>query len=205
MAAMLLLLAGVGAVAAQPRFSNVFQSHMVLQRDEPLALSGLQASGSPGAVERLRVCLGDLCTHTECAPDGSWRASLAAQEGTSKPRTLWVMRERDGQGSLLDDIVIGDVYMFSGQSNIDIPEAYGHQVDPLRSDPTQNGAAAQAKEEALAEQLGSAGLLRMRIVDVWPDSAPQWNATEGQPELTETRDCPLCASPFALFLRNTCV
>lgn len=60
------------------------------------------------------------------------------------------------------------------------------QVDPLRSDPTQNGVAAQAKEEALAEKLGATGLLRMRVVDVWPDSNPQWNATEGQPDLTAT-------------------
>lgn len=90
---------------------------------------------------------------------------------------MWVIRERDGQGSLLQDVVVGDVYIFSGQSNIDIPEAYGHQVDPQRRDPSQNGAAAQAKEEAQAEQLGEAGLLRMRIVDVWPDSDPQWNVS----------------------------
>jgi hypothetical protein len=41
----------------------------------------------------------------------------------------------------LTDICIGDVYLFSGQSNIDVPEAYGHQFDP----------AAQAKEEAFAD------------------------------------------------------
>ena len=38
----------------------------------------------------------------------------------------------------------------------------------------------------------------MRIVDVFDDADPHWNATEGQKELTATPDCPRCPPPFAL-------
>ena len=85
------------------------------------------------------------------AGDGTWRVgTIEPQRASVTPRDLWVIRERDGQGTLLQDIVFGDVFIFSGQSNIDIPEAYGHQVAPLRADPSQSGETAQLAEEQLA-------------------------------------------------------
>jgi hypothetical protein len=195
-AAALLICGAATAVADEPRFSNVFQSHMVLQRDQPLGVWGVSA----GANETLRVCFGSrgsagsLCRRTASSAGGLFRAEFPPQTASAAPRELWVIRERDGQGSLLEDIVVGDVFLFTGQSNIDIPEAYGHQVAPLRQDPRQSGAAAQAAEEARAEMLGKTGLLRLRIVDV-PDS---FNATEGQPELPAMPACGLCPPPFAI-------
>jgi sialate O-acetylesterase len=191
----LLLLFGAPCHGDAPRFGNQFQSHMVLQRDAPLSLWGFDA----GVNETLRVCLGARCVHTQCAGDGTWRVgTIEPQRASVTPRDLWVIRERDGQGTLLEDIVFGDVFIFSGQSNIDIPEAYGHQVAPLRADPSQSGEAAQLAEEQLAETLGASGMLRMRIVDVFDDASPRWNATEGQPELTATPDCARCPPPFAI-------
>ena len=52
------------------------------------------------------------------------------------------------------DVVLGDLILFSGQSNIDIPESYGHQFN----------ASAQSVEEQLADALGAAGLVRFAIV-----------------------------------------
>jgi hypothetical protein len=116
------------------------------------------------------------------------------QSASNSPQSLWIIRERDGQGTLLEDVVVGDVFLFSGQSNVDIPEAYGHQVAPLRDDPTQNGPAAQQSEEGLAEALGKTGLLRMRIVNV-PNA---FNASELQLELPVMPGCNLCPPPFAI-------
>lgn len=191
-----LICSAATAVADEPRFSNVFQSHMVLQRDQPLGVWGVSA----GANETLRICFGSqggagsLCRHTASSAGGLFRTEFPPQTGSAAPRELWVIRERDGQGSLLEDIVVGDVFLFTGQSNIDIPEAYGHQVAPLRQDPRQSGATAQGAEEARADRLGKSGLLRLRIVDV-PDS---FNATEGQLELPAMPACDLCPPPFAI-------
>eukprot|EP01048_Picozoa_sp_COSAG05_P039415 COSAG05_NODE_19577_length_290_cov_1.089005_1_plen_74_part_01 len=53
---------------------------------------------------------------------------------------------------VLVDIAVGDLFLFSGQSNIDIPESYGHQFN----------ATAQAEEEAWADAHGAA--MRLLII-----------------------------------------
>ena len=197
MARALLLLSAAAAATAggAPRFANPFQSHMVLQRGAPLELWGF--GGSSAAGESLRVCFGSACTRAAVGADvnGTWRATLPKQAATLVPRSLWVIRESDGQGTLLEDVVVGDVFVFAGQSNVDIPEAYGHQDAPLRAQPAQSGGAAQREEEARAVALGAAGLLRIRIVDV-PNAFA--NASLKQAELPAMADCDACPPPFAI-------
>jgi hypothetical protein len=77
----------------------------------------------------------------------------------------------------LHDVVVGDVFLVSGQSNIDIPQTYGHQIYTPRTLPgcqPQNDSnrgcssfntTAQMSSEAFADELGrSQGLLRLMIV-----------------------------------------
>lgn len=147
-------------VPGQPRFSNVFQSHMVLQRGQPIDVWGfggqvgdsLQVTlyaGIEGSVSWAQAIVGD---------GGEWRTVLEEQPSTliGKPLSLCLSHQKEGAAPIqnLTDVVLGDVYLYTGQSNVDLPVTYVHQFTP----------AGQEKEEQLAEQIGRTGLLRIMIV-----------------------------------------
>ena len=139
MTATLLLLAALllsAASSSSPapsvglRFSNVFQSRMVLQRDRAIEVWGFGASPSAST---LSVHLGEDVSAPVFWPvnsDGSWKAVLPAIHGFGCNGTELVLKSGGNLVQTLSDICIGDVYLFSGQSNIDVPEAYAHQSDP---------------------------------------------------------------------------
>jgi sialate O-acetylesterase len=182
--------AGTSATGAAPRFSNVFASRMVLQRDEAIEIWGFGSSSSSfSAATRLVVTLGNASAAATAATDGSiWHATLPAMPATTACASSGgeglQLQLKQGQHILqtLHDICVGDLYLFSGQSNIDIPEAYGHQFDP----------AAQSAEEQFAEEHGAA--LRIMIV---PNQVHGLNYTSSPArELADVPDCQLCAPPF---------
>jgi len=90
---------------------HVFGSHMVLQRDQAIPVWGWADAG-----EEVAVKLGDLPVATATADaTGAWRVDLPAQPAGG-PLTLTVT----GANTLtLDDILIGDVWLCSGQSNME--------------------------------------------------------------------------------------
>ena len=119
------------------RFSNVFASHMVLQRGQPIELWGFGASPS---ASNLSVHMGSAATdvYWPVGADGSWKAELPAMHGFGCNGTQLVLKSEGKLVQALSDICIGDVYLFSGQSNIDLAESYANQFD----------AEAQVKEES---------------------------------------------------------
>jgi sialate O-acetylesterase len=81
--------------------SNSFQSHMVLQRDKPVSIwgfSGKSATATAGA-------------------DRSWNVSLDAMPASGKPETMTV--SSDDQTLKLENILVGDVWILGGQSNME--------------------------------------------------------------------------------------
>jgi sialate O-acetylesterase len=102
----------VPAVADGLCVSNVFQSHMVLQRDKPIAIWGWAAPG-----EEVAVSFGRDRQATRAAADRSWRVTLAAQPANRAPQQLLV-QGRDAR-LVLDDVLIGDVWVLGGQSNME--------------------------------------------------------------------------------------
>ncbi|MCA8950370.1 MAG: hypothetical protein KDE27_12765 [Planctomycetes bacterium] len=92
--------------------SNVFQSHMVLQRDRPIAVWGWAVAGASVTVE----FGGESATATASA-DRSWRATLVALPASTAPRAMTIT---DGSTKLtLDDVLVGDVWLLGGQSNME--------------------------------------------------------------------------------------
>ncbi len=90
--------------------NGVFGSGMVLQRDMPLPVWGTAAAG-----ERVVVEFAGTAAAATAAADGRWQATLPALAASAEPRTLVI---RGGNTITLDDVVVGDVWLCSGQSNM---------------------------------------------------------------------------------------
>lgn len=104
------LIAASGAAQAL-ELAGVFADHMVLQRDTPLRVWG---QAEPG--QRVRVQLAGHAASALAGKDGRWQATLAPLKAGG-PHRLQV-----GAGAeqrTLDDVLIGDVWIAAGQSNME--------------------------------------------------------------------------------------
>ncbi len=110
----LLLILLTAAAQAEVRLSEVFGDHMVLQRDRPLRIWG---RATPGQV--LTVEISGHTGSARAGADGRWRVQLAALPAGG-PHRLVV---KGDQTLVLNDVLIGDVWLLGGQSNMEWPLA----------------------------------------------------------------------------------
>ena len=97
---------------ADVKLPAIFSDHVVLQRDRPLPVWGWAAPGEPVAVS-----LGAQKASATAGADGRWIVRLAAQPATKQPLTLTVA----GKNTVtVSDVLLGDVWLCSGQSNMDM-------------------------------------------------------------------------------------
>lgn len=104
-------LALVSTATADVGTSALFKDHMVLQRDRPIHIWGF---GSPG--ESVRVSLAHLTGKTQVAQDGRWNCTLDPLPATSTPIELKISANNE---IVIKDILVGDVWLCSGQSNME--------------------------------------------------------------------------------------
>jgi sialate O-acetylesterase len=103
--------AALPSARAEVRLSKVFGSHMVLQQESPLVIWGW---ASPN--ETVTVSLGDAVAQAQANERGEWKATLPAMKAGG-PYTLKVT----GSSSVeFDDVMIGEVWICSGQSNMEM-------------------------------------------------------------------------------------
>ncbi len=95
------------------RLSRVFGSHMVLQRNKPLRFSGTAKSDQIITVEFAGKILKD-----KVGSDGKWLIEFPSMPAGG-PYNLVVSGNRERIE--LEDILIGDVWLCAGQSNMDFP------------------------------------------------------------------------------------
>jgi len=95
---------------------NLFQSDMVLQRSKPIRVWGWSDAG-----DAVTVTIGEKSASTKAGDDGRWEATLAAMEASRDGIVMTVK----GKASELrfDNILIGDVWVLGGQSNMEFPIA----------------------------------------------------------------------------------
>ncbi len=113
--AMLLALAGnaFSARAADPPLLHpLFQDHAVVQRDRPIPVWGQAAPGAQVQVE-----LAGRRVETQAGDDGRWQARLPALEAGG-PHEL--IARSGGQTRRVADVLVGDVWLCSGQSNMEL-------------------------------------------------------------------------------------
>src|SRR5258707_10554252 len=95
--------------SAEVSLPKLFSSHMVLQRDMPIHIWG---SAAPG--EQITVEFHGLTRTTSADNAGRWSVHLPPQSAGG-PFTLSV---RSSNTLQFDDILIGDLWFASGQSNM---------------------------------------------------------------------------------------
>ncbi|MBC7893072.1 MAG: sialate O-acetylesterase, partial [Sphingobacteriaceae bacterium] len=96
---------------AKVRLPKVFASHMVLQRSKPVPVWGWAEAG-----EKVTVTFSTQTKTVQTAPDGRWQVKLDPMEAGG-PYQLTV---RGNTTALtLDDVLLGEVWICSGQSNME--------------------------------------------------------------------------------------
>ena len=123
------LLIGLGLMllAAPPALATItlplmFSDGAVVQRDQPLPVWGW---ATPGAT--IEVALDGRRAEATASADGGWRVELPAH-AAGGPYLLKV-RERGGETTTVHDVFIGDVWLASGQSNMEWPVSQGKDAE----------------------------------------------------------------------------
>ena len=105
-----LLAGGFCATRADVQLPALLSRHAVLQKSEHTKIWGKAAPG-----EKITVTLGSLHAQAVAGPDGTWQTSLDISKLGEGPFELIV----EGKNRLVvSDVVIGEVWVCSGQSNM---------------------------------------------------------------------------------------
>ena len=98
---------------------SIFSDHMVLQRDQPIPVWGTASAG-----EKVSVTLGNETLMTVADQNGKWQVKLAPRVANKNPVSLILV----GSNSMtINDILIGEVWLCSGQSNMHWPLKQANQ------------------------------------------------------------------------------
>ena len=104
------------AQTAGPHFAGVFGDHAVLQRDQAVTIWGSAPAG-----DALTLALGDKSVAVTTDATGKWKAQLPPTPAGG-PYELSIADA--GGETRLGDIMIGDVFLCSGQSNMEFDLKY---------------------------------------------------------------------------------
>lgn len=118
----------LGAALAQaPDFAPRFADRMVLQRGAPITVAGTAAPGAS-----VDVSIGTATVSSTADSAGYWQATIPAQD----PARNLILTATTSEGSATRaDIHIGDVFLCSGQSNMEYPVVRALNPDQELSGP----------------------------------------------------------------------
>src|SRR5690606_17555404 len=102
-----------GAAHAEVVLAPLFQDHAVLQRDRPIPVWGTAAPG-----ETVEIVLGNQRLAATADSHGYWIVRFDALPAQAEPLEFVAKGSNEVR---LRDIVIGDVWLLSGQSNMEWP------------------------------------------------------------------------------------
>ena len=108
----LVAIATMAAAQAKVKLPDVFAYGMVLQRETPVAVWG---TANPG--EKVRVVIAGATAEAVAGTNGAWRVNLPAMPAGG-PHAMTVAGENTVE---LKDVLVGEVWLCSGQSNMSHP------------------------------------------------------------------------------------
>ena len=167
--AVLALLATVSATAqAAPQLAATLSDHAVLQRGHAIPIWGTAAPR-----EKVTVTLGDATKVATADRSGAWRVDLPEMQAGG-PLTL-TASSSSGQ-AVANDVLIGDVWLCSGQSNMEYPVRRALNGEGE----AQGGADAQLRLMKVPQQLAEVPQRTFAKTPNWlvatPDSVANFSA-----------------------------
>ena len=95
------------------RLSSLFGDHMVLQRNQEVPVWGVAGSG-----DEITVTFAGQKKSVVCDADGRWMVKLAPLVSSHEGREFSVHSKMEDRTLSATDVVVGDVWLCSGQSNM---------------------------------------------------------------------------------------
>lgn len=108
-----ILLVSATTVLAEVKLPAVFSDHMVLQRDLPVPIWGTAAPG-----EKITIKFAGQEKSAVADAAGNWRLKLDPLKASAEPRALVVSSSINHQPLTISSVLVGDVWVGSGQSNM---------------------------------------------------------------------------------------
>ena len=117
-------------LAAQVRLPAVIGDHMVVQQDKPVAVWGWAAKGEP-----VTVLFNGQEKKAVAGEDGKWRVAFDPVKAGG-PALEMTVRGAKGPALIVKDILVGEVWLCSGQSNMEMSMSWLPYPSPdaLRAD-----------------------------------------------------------------------
>ncbi len=103
-----------GSLLAEVKLASPFTSHMVLQRDAKVPVWGRAAGGEIVTVE-----FAGQKKSVQADAAGNWRVDLEPLKASADSRAFTVTGSQTAQPVQLEDVLVGEVWLASGQSNMD--------------------------------------------------------------------------------------
>jgi sialate O-acetylesterase len=125
---LMLACTGAPSVQAAVKLPAVFGSHMVLQRDQDVPIWGW---ADPG--EKIRVEFDGQKLNTSADDKGNWKVVLKPMKANAQARTMNINGNM-GEGIKLDDILVGEVWLGSGQSNMEWSVNASYEAKKVKED-----------------------------------------------------------------------
>jgi sialate O-acetylesterase len=160
-----ILLAGLYSFStfASTRLPKVIGSNMVLQQKQAVPVWGWSEPGQP-----VSVSFAGQEKKTVAAADGSWKIVLNALKASAQPRDLVITA---GERIVLSNVLVGEVWLCSGQSNMEYPMKNTY-AKPQRG--------ADSLELQLSANYPAIRLFKVEKVLSTPDvTSAGWNACSG--------------------------
>lgn len=116
----LLLTLGLAAVArAEVTLPAIFSDHMVLQRGQPVPVWGWSSAGAT-----VTVSFADQRKKVIADQSGKWSTKLDPMPASAEPRAMIVESSGGGAKRTVNDVLVGEVWLCSGQSNMEMPVGF---------------------------------------------------------------------------------
>jgi sialate O-acetylesterase len=158
---LILVFFGLSSPAVAPAelsVPNFFSDHMVLQRECSAPIWGRAAAGA-----EVRVSLGDQTVTTKADSEGRWRVGVPTGKADAAGSTLTI---RSGDESIkINDVLVGEVWFASGQSNM---------AHTMKSSPQYDDLVAQSDHPAI-RMFNAATVTAVEPQD---DISGQWSVCE---------------------------
>jgi sialate O-acetylesterase len=108
-------LAGASALHAELKLPAIIGDHMVLQQKQSNPIWGWDAPGT-----KITVTFAGQTKAGEAGPDGKWSVKLDPVDANATPQTIKIVATdaAGGHEKEIQDVLVGEVWMCSGQSNM---------------------------------------------------------------------------------------